>query len=93
LPFSFSVERRIIAFGVALGLRLQVLLHLQLVHLPEELLEQLAPLRPDALLQLVHDFFRRHRATETGSIGASLPTNDFRHRHHATKERLRIFLG
>ena len=45
--------------------------------LPDELLEQLAPFRADALLQLVHDLFRRHRATETGSIGASLPTPNY----------------
>jgi hypothetical protein len=68
-------------------------LRLQHIHLPDKLLKQLAAFRPDALLQLVHDLIRRQRATETGSIGASLPTNDFRHRHHATKERLRIFLG
>jgi hypothetical protein len=62
LPFSFSVERRIIAFSVALCLRLQVLLHLQLVHLPEELLEQFATLRADALFQLIHNFFGREPA-------------------------------
>jgi hypothetical protein len=67
LPFSFSVERRIIAFSVALCLRLQVLLHLQLVHLPEELLEQLATFRSNALLQPIHDLFGRQGSVELTS--------------------------
>jgi hypothetical protein len=70
LPFSFSVERRIIAFSVALCLRLQVLLHLQLVHLPEELLEQFATLRADALFQLIHNFFGRERFSRMNSHSA-----------------------
>jgi hypothetical protein len=36
-----------------------LLLRLQFVHLPDELLEQLATFRADALLQLVHNFIRR----------------------------------
>ena len=45
------------AFGdTHLCLRLQLLLGLQLVHLPEELLEQLAPFRADALLcRIAHE--------------------------------------
>jgi len=77
LPFSFSVERRIIAFSVALCLRLQVLLHLQLVHLPEELLEQLATFRADALLKLIHDLFGRQGSVELTSH-ADLPSDDLR---------------
>jgi hypothetical protein len=43
------------AFGVPLCLRRQLLPHLQLVHLAEELLEQLATVRTDALFQLVRE--------------------------------------
>jgi len=77
LPFSFSVERRIIAFSVALCLRLQVLLHLQLVHLPEELLEQFATLRADALFQLIHNFFGREPAIK-GTCRIDIPLDDTR---------------
>jgi hypothetical protein len=54
-----------------------VLLHLQLVHLPEELLEQLATFRADALLKLIHDLFGRQGSVELTSH-ADLPSDDLR---------------
>ena len=74
-----------------LRLRLQLLLHLQLVHLPEELLEQLAPFRADALFQFVHDLVRRHNSISILIIG--FPSNNLRQRHRAAEICLRILLG
>jgi len=92
LPFSFSVERRIIAFSVALCLRLQVLLHLQLVYLAEELLEQLATFRAEALLEPIHYFIGRKAPIERSSL-THFPPDHLRQRHHTAEVRLRVFLG
>jgi hypothetical protein len=50
-------------------LRLQLLSRPQLVHLAEELLEQLATFRPNPLLELVHNFLWRHSPIEFRQLG------------------------
>jgi hypothetical protein len=73
-----------------LRLRLQLLLHLQLVHLPEELLEQLASFRADALFQLVHNFLGRKRAIK-GTCRIDIPPDDTRQACRAKRSRERIY--
>ena len=72
-------------------LRLQVLLRLQLVHLAEELLKQLATFRAGARLKLVHDLLRRHNTV--GLILGSLPLDRLRQRHRASEVSLWVLLS
>jgi len=58
-----SVGLRAIAIPLPLLLTPRQLLRLQLVHLAQEILEQLPALRTNALLQLLNDLVRRHAST------------------------------
>src|SRR5262249_38800275 len=59
-------------------------------HVAEELLEQLATFRADALFQLVHYFLGRHRAIK-GTCRLDIPPDDTRQAYDALEICLRVF--
>ena len=89
-PSLFTLRRNCSNNLRPLCLRLQILLRLQFVHLAEELLEQLAPFRADALFQLVHNFLGRKLAIK-GICRIDIPPDDTREAHDALEICLRVF--